>query len=125
MRFAPTAAAAALLTVVFAMSTAPAARAAIPAFKTEEIDKSLSIGYAVNLVDLNADGKLDVVVVDKDRVVWFENPTWKLRTVMSGQKALDNVCLDAHDIDGDGQPDLALGAGWKPGNTRQASTLHW
>src|SRR5688572_25720119 len=103
MRFVPTAVAAALIVLISVPTLA-----AIPSFQTEEIDKSLSIGYAVNLVDLNADGKLDVVVVDKDRVIWFENPTWKLRTVMSGQKALDNVCLDAHDIDGDGQLDLAL-----------------
>src|SRR5436190_9252921 len=91
--------------------TASLAPAAIPSFKTDEIDKSLKIGYAVNIVDINADGKPDIVVVDKDRVIWFENPTWKLHTIMKGQKSLDNVCLDAFDIDGDGMVDVALGAG--------------
>src|SRR5881398_1103368 len=86
---------------------------AMPSFKTQEIDKTLAIGYAVSVVDINGDGKPDIVVVDKARVIWFENPTWKLHTVMEGQKALDNVCMDAYDIDGDGQVDLALGAGWK------------
>ncbi|HEY7118396.1 MAG TPA: VCBS repeat-containing protein [Tepidisphaeraceae bacterium] len=109
----------------FLLFLARPAGAAIPNFKVQEIDKSLKIGYAVSLVDINGDGKPDIVVVDKDRVIWFENPTWALRTIMSGQKSLDNVCLDPYDIDGDGKVDLALGAGWRPGNTKEPSTLQW
>jgi hypothetical protein len=99
--------------------------AQIPAFKPEQIDASLKIGYAVLLVDLNADAKPDIVVCDKERVIWFENPTWKLRVITEGKTKLDNVCIDAADIDGDGKLDLALGAGWQAGNTKDASTLQW
>lgn len=97
----------------------------LPTFKPQEIDAGLKIGYGVILVDINADGKPDIVVADKERMVWYENPTWKMRVITEGKTALDNVCIDAHDIDGDGQIDLTLGAGWKPGNTRDASTLQW
>jgi hypothetical protein len=94
-------------------------------FSTQEIDKSLSVGYAVLLVDVNADKKLDIVVVDTKRVVWFENPSWKLRTITEGKTIPDNVCIAAHDIDGDGKVDFALGADWKPFNTKAGGTLQW
>ena len=97
----------------------------IPTFKPQEIDASLKIGYGVILVDINDDEKVDIVVCDKERVIWFENPTWKLRVISDGNTTPDNVCIDAHDIDGDGKLDLALGAGWKPGNTKEPSTLQW
>src|SRR5262249_35299830 len=42
-----------------------------------------------------------------------------------GQTATDNVCIDAYDIDGDGLIDFALGADWKPFNTKSGGTLQW
>jgi hypothetical protein len=96
-----------------------------PKFRGQEIDKSLKVGYAVLLVDLNGDAKKDIIVVDTTRVVWFENPTWKMRTIIQGQTKPDNVCIDAYDIDGDGQVDLALGAEWRPFNTKEGGTLQW
>jgi hypothetical protein len=97
---------------------------AFPSFRVEELPVKLGVGYAVLVVDVNGDGKKDIVVVDTERVIWFENPGWKMRTIIEkGQTKPDNVCIAAFDIDGDGQVDFALGAEWKPFNP--TGTLQW
>jgi hypothetical protein len=99
--------------------------ASFPRFEAREIEKSLGVGYAVLPVDIDGDGKTDLVVVDQRRVLWYQNPTWKRRTIIQGQTAPDNVCVAAADIDGDGKLDLALGASWRPFDTKAGGTLQW
>lgn len=94
-------------------------------FRTQEIETGLGVGYAVVLADVNGDDKNDIVVVDTNRVVWYENPSWKKRIIIEGMTKSDNVCIDAYDIDGDGQIDFALGADWKPFNTKSGGTIQW
>src|SRR3954454_1867196 len=105
----------ALLIPLLALTIAPAPVPGQPAapnrsaefvhFRMQEIDRTLKVGYAVLVVDVNGDGKPDIVVVDVDRVVWYENPSWQRRTIIQGQTKPDNVCIAAADIDGDGQLD--------------------
>ncbi len=102
-----------------------ASAAAFPSFRMQELETGLGVGYAVLLVDVNGDGKKDIVVVDTTRVLWFENPSWKKHVIIEGGTRPDNVCIAAHDIDGDGQIDFALGADWKPFNTTSGGTLQW
>ncbi len=96
-----------------------------PRFKMEELERSLKVGYAVLLVDVDHDGKRDIVVVDTTRVLWYENPTWEPHLIIEGQTKPDNVCLAPLDIDGDGKLDFALGADWAPLNTQAGGTLQW
>jgi hypothetical protein len=106
----------------------PQARAAEPSaprFRMKELETKLGVGYAVLIADVNGDGKPDIIVVDTTRVLWYENPTWKRRTIIEGMTRADNVCASAYDIDGDGKLDLALGADWKPFNTKEGGTLQW
>lgn len=98
---------------------------AFPRFRVQEIETGFTVGYGVVVADVDGDGKKDIVVVDSKRVVWYQNPSWKRRTMIEGQTQPDNVCIDAADIDGDGKVDFALGAGWNPGNTKGGGTLQW
>jgi hypothetical protein len=94
-------------------------------FRSQEIERELGVGYAVSLVDVNGDGKLDIVVVDQTRVLWYENPGWKRRLIIEGQTKPDNVCIAPYDIDGDGQVDFALGADWRPADTVASGSIQW
>ncbi len=117
----------AAITIIFA---APADAADLPKFKAQEIDTGLKIGYAVIVTDIDGDKKPDLVVVDQHKVVWYQNPgkrdgEWKKFTILDGKTRPDNVCIAPIDIDGDGLPELVLGAAWKPFDTTNAAQLVW
>ena len=119
-----------LLAGFAALGTFPAFAADFPKFKTQEIDTGLKIGYAVVTTDVDGDKKPDVVVVDQHKVVWYRNPgkqggEWKKYTILDGKTRPDNVCIAPVDIDGDGLPELVLGAAWKPSDTTTPAQLVW
>ncbi len=97
--------------------------AGAPQFESRVIDPKIGkVCYAVTKSDVNGDGKLDVVAVSESRVQWYESPSWQKHVILEDQTIADNVCIAAHDIDGDGQIDFALGAGWAGANT---GTIQW
>ncbi len=108
------------LTLISATSISNAAEP-FPSFKEKVLDPEIGkVCYAVTLADVDGDGKRDIVAVSENRVLWYQNPTWKKRVIIEDQTPLDNVCIAPHDIDGDGKVDFALGAGWT-----KIGTLHW
>lgn len=109
------------ITLALILSSTIAAGGDFPEFEELVIDPEIGkVCYAVTLADVDGDGKRDIVAVSESRVLWYKNPTWRKYTIIDNQTPLDNVCIAPHDIDGDGQVDFALGAGWT-----KIGTIHW
>jgi len=94
-------------------------------FEPEELKTKLGVGYAVRLIDMNGDDKLDICIVDQERILWLENPNWAEHEILGpGQTNADNVAFAPADINGDGKLDFAVAAGWGRGVT-QRGTIQW
>lgn len=112
------------IAVVVALSAFPIRGADIPRFEAHELEAHVGeVCYAVTLADIDGDKKSDIVAVTENRVVWYHNPDWKPRVIIEDQTERDNVCIAPCDIDGDGQIDFALGAGWL--NNKNLGTIYW
>ena len=81
-------------------------------FVAHTLDAEVPSGYQVVIADLSGDGRPDVVALATRQpdLVWYENPAWERHVIATGLSRMINVA--AHDIDGDGRPELALAHGF-------------
>jgi len=77
-------------------------------FRTHTIEPEFPGGYALILLDVNKDGRLDVVGVSGriTELAWYENPSWERHVINDTLRRIVN--LAPHDVDGDGIPEIAL-----------------
>jgi len=97
-------------------------------FKEQVIDNNISIGYGIALGDVDGDKKPDILLADKKQFVWYRNGDWKKFVMIENLTGHDNVCITAKDINGDGKVEVAVGAQWNPGETRdaeQSGSVHY
>jgi hypothetical protein len=114
------------LSVLGFLSLAPGLRAGeAPPFRAVDIDTKIEIGYGVAVADVNGDKKPDILLADKNLIVWYENPGWQKHVIAEKLTALDHVCIAARDIDGDGKAEIAVGAGWNPGDTVNSGAVFY
>lgn len=96
-----------------------------PQFREEVIDTEVGIGYGLALADVDGDGKTDILLADKDVIVWYQNPSWKKHIIAEKLTEKDHVCIAARDIDGDGKAEIAVGAQWDPGDTVSSGAVFY
>lgn len=100
----------------------------VPEFEAQVIDDRVSIGYGLAIGDVNGNGKPDILLADKDQIVWYRNGDWQRFVIAENLTEFDNVCIAARDITGDGQVEVAVGAQWNPGETsdiEQSGSVHY
>src|SRR6266850_1568937 len=98
---------------------------AVPSFRAVEIDAKIEIGYGLAVADVDGDKKPDILLADKKQIVWYRNPNWEKFVMAENLTKLDNVCIAAADINGDGKAEIAVGAGWNPSDTVNSGAVFY
>ena len=97
-----------ILLLLVATACAGQSNSGAPRVRSKTIATDLKGGYQVVVTDMNADGRLDLLVVASGltELMWFENPTWERHVIARGFNHMINVA--AVDTDGDRIPELLL-----------------
>lgn len=80
----------------------------LPRFREIAVANNLKMGYQLLSVDLNGDGRKDLIAIDEraSELAWYENPTWTRHVIANDVPRQLNA--DAWDTDGDGRPEIIL-----------------
>lgn len=113
-----------LLVTAFALTSAFGAE--VPEYKWREVEiDKISIGYGLQITDVNGDRRPDIVLADKNTFQWYENPTWEKHIIATDLTERDNVCITARDIDGDGKCEIAVGGQWNFRETQKDGAVFY
>lgn len=80
----------------------------LPHFREQAVARDIKLGYQLIAVDLNHDGKKDIIAIDErsTELAWYENPTWARHVLATNvPRPLNAACSD---LDGDGIPEVVL-----------------
>lgn len=96
-------------------------------FAEHTVATGLKGGYQVVAVDVNHDGKTDLIALASgmSELVWYENPGWERHVIADHLSGMIN--LAAWDMDGDGIPEIVLASGFAMNANESAgvvSVLH-
>jgi len=73
-----------------------------PRFAVHELATDLNGGYQVVPLDVNRDGRMDLVALASGipDLVWFENPEWERHVIVTGMTQMINLAACSEDAEG-------------------------
>ncbi len=97
---------------------------AFPTFTRHQIAE-LEEGSYGTVFDVDGDGMRDAVAFSGvgSELVWFKNPNWERHAITTDTERF--IHMAPHDIDGDGDTDLALASEFDLGNSTGGGTIYW
>lgn len=91
-----------------ALADAPPAPRPLPAFDRIVLDDDFPGAYQVEVADVDADGRLDVIALGGGTCAWYQNPSWRKRIITGPDTTPGIISSAATDLDGDGRPEVAI-----------------
>jgi hypothetical protein len=97
--------------------------AGVPSFRATDAVTGLKMGYQLVVVDINKDGRKDLIAVDErsTELAWYENPGWTRHVLAESVPRVIN--LDAADLNGDGVPEIAMAHGFETNPEKSAGVV--
>jgi hypothetical protein len=94
-------------------------------FKAHLIDDTVRSVYGLAIADINADGKKDVIIgsTGEQVIAWYAAPNWEKHLITTEHPG--NISIAAHDLTGNGRPDLIVGSGFNRRQRVPVEYLHW
>ena len=94
-------------------------------FERIVLDDQMPGGYGVEVADVDRDGLVDVIALATNpaQLNWYKNPGWEKYPIRTATQA--NIDVASHDVDNDGDVDLALASSFKLDASTEGGLIHW
>jgi hypothetical protein len=113
--------------MIFALCMCLCSAAQVPKFRQVVLDENFPGGYQVKVADVDGDGRPDVVALGETpagEIAWYKNPSWKRYPISAGATK-NNIDLAIHDIDGDGELEIAVASDFQLSDSISGGTISW